>query len=76
MRLMSPLGTLHAVTGHNPVLAAMPLMVSPERATTLYPLPVLGLLGWGAGWGCGVEAGALALPGLAYLFHWAVVPRK
>lgn len=74
---MLPLGTLQAVTGHSPVRAAMPLMVSPERTTTLYPLPTFGRDGCGAGWGCGAGAGVtVVLPGLAYLFYCAVVPRK
>lgn len=31
---MLPDGTRHAVTGHNPVRTAMPLMVSPEHTRT------------------------------------------
>ena len=40
MRLMLPLGTLHALAGVRPVRLAIALMVSPELTTTQYE-PVL-----------------------------------
>lgn len=75
---MFPEGTCHALSGHKPVLAAMPEIVSPERTTTLYPLPVVaGGLGCVTDCGAGVGVGIVAwLLGLAYLFHCSRVPRK